>query len=167
MAGAFLYGLGRNLILTQGTNVVTGALCGSLVAITGGSAGTTNYVVAQNTDQFFNIIPGFATTGTGSVLSGGFNSSVSFGARTTALGALFVTGNQLVFPSVPSNTLGTGGTDMPVGALVFWINTGTASTSPLIGYIDFTNWTPANTVAPNGSSITLTFPSTNPGLFQL
>jgi hypothetical protein len=171
---AFLYDLARDNILSQAgianatwAGLTTGSiLSGTLVCATNsgtgaGVFGSTAYQAVQATDQFFNIIPGFATTGTGSVLAGGFNTIQALPATKTHLaGALFVSGNQLVFSAVATSTLS-------AGALVLWITTGTASTSPLVAYIDFNNWNPANVIVPNGSSITFTFASSGNGIFKL
>jgi hypothetical protein len=79
---------------------------------------------------------------------------------TAATGAIYVTSpGQIVFASV--------GGSLPVGAIVIWFNTGTASTSPLIAYIDSTGTSGTLPVTPNGSSITLTVPQVSPGIFLL
>jgi hypothetical protein len=158
---AFLYGLARDAILKQTLNVFGGNLCATLVSISGGSPGTTNYVVNQNSDQHFNIIPGYATTGSGSVLSGGSDMPITFasqGTLSSTLGALFFS-SKFTFPSV-TNTL-------PAGAVVLWVNSGTASTSSLVCYIDYPAWVPPNAIAPNGNSINFVFNSASPGIFML
>jgi hypothetical protein len=162
---AFVYGLARDAILKQTLAIVSGTLNGTLVNTTSGTAGTFyNPVLAatQNTDQFFGIaVPGAATaTQSGSVLAGGYGAKQAFGTRTSTLGSLFVSGNTLTFTNVTSNALA-------VGALVIWSDSGTANTSPLVAYIDFSSWSPNNTVTPNGSSISFTFASTAPGILTI
>jgi hypothetical protein len=179
MATAFIYDLARDAILSNsgtasaiwaGITAANNVLVASLVTITtgtgAGSAGTTGYLAVQATDQFLNIIPGFATAGSGAIPVGGgaFNGIQTFPSttKTHSAGALFISGNQLVFPAVTA----TG--SFAVGALVLWLNqTGVASTSPLLAYIDYTNWSPANPIVPNGSSITFTFASSGNGIFKI
>lgn len=175
---AFIYDLARDNILSlagtanatwAGITAANNVLVASLVTITtgsgAGSAGTTGYLAVQATDQFFNIIPGFATAGTGAIpVGGGASNGIQTFPSTTkthSAGALFISGNTMVFSSVTA----TG--SFAVGALVLWLNTGTASTSPLLAYIDFNNWNPPNTIVPNGSSITFTFASSGNGIFKI
>jgi hypothetical protein len=174
---AFIYDLARNAILNNcgvantiwvglSPSASNSILCGMLVCATNtgtgpGVFGTTAYQAASATDNFITLVPGYATTGTGSVLAGGVNSVVSFSTTKTGVaGALFVSGNQLVFPAVTTSTLA-------AGALVLWLYSGTASTSPVVAYIDYNNWNPANVIVPNGSSITFTFASSGNGIFKL
>lgn len=177
MAG-FIYDSARDNILSlagtanatwAGITAANNVLVATLVTITGGAgagtAGSTGYSSTQATDQFFSIIPGFATAGSGAIPVGGgaFNGIQTFPSttKTHLAGALFVSGNQMVFSSVTA----TG--SFSVGALVLWLNTGTASTSPLLAYIDFNNWSPASPIVPNGSSITFTFASSGNGIFKI
>lgn len=172
--GLGLYGLARDAILkatyTSTANLVSGTqLSAMLVAPTGmgGTNGTNQYVAVQNTDAFVTIIPGSATNASsanGSVFAGSTGTAQVVSARTSTLGSLFITSNTLAFTNaLPSGTV----PGLTAGALIFWNNTGTPSTSALIAYIDYTNWTPSNFVLPSGSTITFTFASTTPGVFTI
>lgn len=120
----------------------------ALVKIGGG-----HYVVNLATDQFLSIIPGVTST---TVPSGDIIAiTANLGTKTTAAG-VFGAANSL-FAAVPAGPA--------AGAIVIYDDSGTASTSRLIAYIDDYAGLP---VTPNGSDIDLTFPTApNGSIFKL
>jgi hypothetical protein len=157
---AFLYGIGRDSILKGTLNVFSGNLCAMLLAISGGNS-SNNYTVNQNNDQYITAIPGYAASGTGSVISGGYNAPMTLASNGTlrsALGVLFISTNSISFPTVPPGPLS-------IGAMVIWSNSGAFNTSQLLCYWDYLSLGGVQ-ITPNGSSVTFNF-SLTAGMFQL
>jgi len=99
---------------------------------------TTGYTPNSATDEFFNIIPSGARVSTPQTL----------GSKTSTLGNAM--GGDLAFPTVgPSGTSITG--------YVFYRDTGTESTSPLICYIDTATGLP---LLANGGTVNIQFTGT-------
>jgi hypothetical protein len=136
----FIYDKGRQGFLTGAINV-TGGSNGVNVALVVIGAG--HYVVNSATDQYFNIISGGDVTAKTGVLTG----------ITTTAGVF--TASNATFTSVSGSAS---------GALVIYYDTGTASTSPLIAYIDNYVGLP---VTPNGSNINIIWPTGSNGIFKL
>lgn len=140
---SFIYDLALQGFLSGSFDMATAVVKVALVQITG--AGTP-YTVNQATDQFFNIIPTGAVAATSPQLTSPAVSDGIFGAANTT------------FSSVPSGAA--------CGALVVFIDTGTPSTSPLIAYMDASNYS-GLPITPNGSNITLSFSATGNLIFSL
>ncbi len=96
---------------------------------------TTSYTPNLTTDQFFNIIPGGAVTAAG----------VALASKTSAAGTLSA-----------ANVLFTAVSGSASAYLVIYKDTGTPSTSQLIGLIDTATGLP---VTPNGGDITVAWAS--------
>lgn len=129
-----LYPKFRAACLSPGVNLLTDAVKVALVSTTtGGSGGNYVYDAAH---EFFSSVPADAIVADGVELSG------------KALAGASMTASPVVFPAVVRNGSQTG------QALIYYIDTGTAGTSRLIGYSDIDGGLP---VTPNGEDITVTF----------
>jgi hypothetical protein len=129
-----LYGKGREKFLTGDIAWDTDNIKASLVD-------TGTYTVAIDTHEFY------------SDLSGVVADSGNLASKTVALGVADAA--DVTFGSV------TGAT---VEAVVIWKDTGTASTSPLIAYIDTATNLP---ITPNGGDITVAWDSGANRIFKL
>lgn len=102
-----------------------------------------DYIVAIDTHEFLSDIPVAARVST----SGNFASKIStLGVADAA---------DVTFTAVTGD---------PSEALVIYKDTGSASTSPLIAYIDTATGLP---VTPNGGDITVAWQATSPNIFKL
>ena len=134
-----LYPTYKKVAISPGLDLVTGStLKAALISTT---TGTTNYTYSA-TDQFFSAIPSGAIVAAGVALSG---KAVAVSGTSAVL-----TASAVVWPSVVQSGSQTG------QAIVFYNDTGTASTSQLVGYMDTETGLP---VTPNGANITLNFSS--------
>ena len=122
MANA-MYGLGREAFLEGAIDALTDTLAVSLV--------TSAYAANLSTDQFYNIISG------GAIVAGPVTLTSVVGSLGT-LGAA-----NAIFSSVSGTAC---------SQVVLFKNTGTSSTSPLIGNINVATGLP---VTPNGGNITV------------
>ena len=129
-----LYGKGREKFLTGDIAWDTDNIKASLVD-------TGTYTVAIDTHEFY------------SDLSGVVADSGNLASKTVTLGV--ADADDVTFGSV------TGAT---VEAVVIWKDTGTASTSPLIAYIDTATNLP---ITPNGGDITVSWDSGANKIFKL
>jgi len=129
-----LYGKGREKFLTGDIAWDTDNIKASLVD-------TGTYTVAIDTHEFY------------SDLSGVVADSGNLASKTVTLGV--ADADDVTFGSV------TGAT---VEAVVIWKDTGTASTSPLIAYIDTATNLP---ITPNGGDITVAWDSGADRIFKL
>jgi hypothetical protein len=127
---------------TANNNLSTGDVKVALIDTTGGTGGYTY----NPANQFFSSVPGTAIVGT----------PVSLASKTFT-----IVSNTPVFDAgdVTFNLV-TGDT---VEALLIYIDTGTAATSPLVAYID-TDVT-GLPVTPNGGNISITWNAS--GIFAL
>lgn len=115
MANA-LYGLGREKFLTGAIDMAGDTIKAALVD-------TASYTVSIDADEFFSTVSA-AVVGT----------PVTLGTKTTALGVFDCADFSFTgLSSAPS-----------IEAIVIYKDTGTASTSPLIAYIDTATGLPAN-----------------------
>lgn len=96
---------------------------------------STTYSPNFSTDQYYNIVP------SGAIIAAG----VALASRTGSAGTL--SANNVVFTSVSGSA---------ASYLCIYKDTGTASTSPLIGLIDTATGLP---VTPNGGDITVAWSS--------
>lgn len=126
------------LQFTANNNIVAG---NTKVALIDTDAGTGGYTF-NATDQFFSSIPAGAIVGT----------PVALASKTATNG---------VFDAADVSF--TGVTGDTVEALLIYIDTGTAATSPLVAYIDST--VTGLPVTPNGGNIAITWNAT--GIFKL
>lgn len=118
-----LYAKGRELFLEGGCNALTDTLKISLVS--------TTYTPNLATDQFYNVIPGGAIVAAGVALT----------SRTGAAGTL--SAGNVLFTAVSGSV---------ASYIPLYKDTGTTSTSPLLGLIDTASGLP---VTPNGGDITV------------
>ena len=126
------------LQFTANNNLSAGTVKVALIDTTSGTGGYTY----SATDQFFSAVPGGAVIGTPQTL----------GSKTFTNG-VFDAGD-VTFNAVTGNS---------VEALIIYIDTGTAGTSPLVAYIDsgVTNLP----VTPNGGNISIVWNAS--GIFAL
>lgn len=103
---------------------------------------TASYTANFTTDEFLDDIPAGARKGTTAALTG----------KATTLGALIA--SSATWTAVAAGSA--------IEAVVFFIDTGTESTSRLIGYYDTATGLP---ITPNGQDIALVLPGT--GVFQI
>jgi len=122
-----LYAHGRELFLEGGTDALTDALKISLV--------TTGYTPNLATDQFYSAISG------GNIVAAG----VALSSRTGSAGTLSAA--NVIFTSVSGST---------ASYIPLYVDSGTPSTSPLLGLIDTASGLP---VTPNGGDITVAWAS--------
>jgi hypothetical protein len=128
MANA-LYGKGRERYQTGGINVLSDTI--KIVAVA-----TSIYSVAIDTHEYY------ADVG----VTARITSAVALASKTATLGA---------FDAADTTFTSVGGTT-PIGALVFFKDTGTESTSPLLAYVDTATGLP---LTPNGGDIIVTYDS--------
>lgn len=114
-------------------NLVTASLKCALVSTSSGAA---NYAYSAS-HAFFSDVPAGSIVAAGVVLSG---KSVTAGA---------LSASPVLFAAVPAPAGGQTGQ-----ALVFYVDTGSAGSSPLVGYVDTAAGLP---VTPNGMDITISF----------
>ena len=126
-----LYDAGREAFLTGSIDVSTDTIKVSLID-------TGTYTVDLATHDFYND------------LSGEVGTAVTLGSKTTTAGVFDAA--DATFSSVSGNT---------VEAVVIWKDTGVASTSPLIAYVD------GLSVTPNGGDITIQWDSGANKIFKL
>ena len=128
-------GLSAALDLASGSTLKV-----ALVSVTTGTTGN-NYVMAA-TDQFFSAVP------SGSIVAAGV--ALSTKASSVSGTSAVMTAGSVTFPSVTQSGSQKG------EALVIYNDTGTASTSALVAYLDTETGLP---VTPNGANITMNFSS--------
>jgi hypothetical protein len=129
MANA-IYPTFKTAALSPGVDLVSSTVKAALVST---STGSTNYTYSSS-HQYFSSVA------SGSVVAAG----VALSSKAVASGAF--TAASVVWPSVTQSGSQTG------QAIVLYIDTGTASTSALIAYLDTETGLP---VTPNGANITL------------
>ena len=122
-----MYGLGREAFLAGAIDALTDTLAISLVS--------SSYTPNLSTDQYYSIISG------GAIIAG----PVTLTSVTGSLGTLSA-----------ANTVFTSVSGSAASYVVLFKNTGTSSTSPLIGLIDTATGLP---VTPNGGNITVAWSS--------
>lgn len=122
-----MYAHGRELFLEGGCDALTDTLKISLV--------TTGYTPNLATDQFYSIISGGNIVAAGVALSG----------RTGSAGTL--SASNVIFTAVSGST---------ASYIPLYKDTGSSSTSPLLGLIDTASGLP---VTPNGGDITVAWAS--------
>jgi len=135
MANA-LYGLGREKFLDGSIAILTDNIKCVLVD-------TATYTVAIDTDEFLSDIPSGERVATSS----------NMGTKTATLGVFDAA--DVTFTAVTGDVS---------EALVIYKDSGVASTSPLIAYIDTATGLP---VTPNGGDITVTWDSGANKIFKL
>jgi len=135
MANA-LYGLGREKFLDGSIAILTDNIKCVLVD-------TATYTVAIDTDEFLDDIPSGERVATSS----------NMGTKTATLGVFDAA--DVTFTAVTGDVS---------EALVIYKDSGVASTSPLIAYIDTATGLP---VTPNGGDITVTWDSGANKIFKL
>jgi hypothetical protein len=140
---SFIYDLALQGFLTGSFDMATATVKIALVQITGSG---TPYTANQATDQVFSIIPSGAVASTSPQLTSPVVTNGIFGAANTT------------FSSV---TFGNA-----CGALVMYIDTGTPSTSPLIAYLDSSDYS-GLPITPNGGNINVSFPTGANLIFSL
>jgi hypothetical protein len=126
------------LQFTANNSLAAGDVKVALIDTTGGTGGYT----FSPTDQFFNAVPGTAIVGTPVSLSSKSYTNGVFDAA------------DVSFSGVTGDT---------VEALLIYIDTGTAATSPLVAYIDSS--VTGLPVTPNGGNIAITWNAS--GIFAL
>lgn len=131
-----LYGSGRNAFLTGQIDWTTASISIALVD-------TSSYTMSAANDNYFSDIPSAAVIAT-TTLS---NKTASAGVADA---------DDPTFPTVASGSTG--------GALVIYQDTGTASTSQLIAYIDSATGLPIQT---SGGNIIVQFSSGTNRIFKL
>lgn len=124
----------RNKLLSPGIDLASVTIKAALVTVT---SGTTNYAYSSAHANFSDV-PSGAVLAAGVALSG------------KAVSAQALTANSVVWPSVAISG------SKKADAIVLYVDTGTASTSTLIGYIDTATGLPAT---PTGQDITLNWSS--------
>ncbi|MBI0474430.1 hypothetical protein D9601_03505 [Sphingomonas sp. MA1305] len=134
-----LYPKYKQALLTAGVNLVSGTVKAQLV--------DTSTYTYSDTHQFLSDVPAAARYGTAATL-----------ANKTVVNGLFDADDAL-FTSVPAGS--SGSTDKEE-AIILYLDTGTASTSQLIYYIDTATGLP---VTPNGGNIVVSWDAN--GIFQL
>ncbi len=135
MANA-LYGLGRKAFLDGDIAILTDDIKVVLVD-------TNDYTVSIDTHDFLDDVPAGARVAT----------SANLGTKTSTLGVFDAA--DVTFSSVTGDVS---------EALVIYKDSGVASTSPLIAYIDTATGLP---VTPNGGDITITWDSGSDKIFKL
>lgn len=140
---SFIYDLALQGFLEGSFDMASATVKVALVQITGSG---TPYTANQSTDQFFNIIPTGAVAASSPQLTSPVTTDGIFGAANT------------VFSTV---TFGHA-----CGALVVYIDTGTPSTSPLIAYLDASDYS-GLPITPNGANINLSFSPTGSLIYSL
>ena len=131
-----LYGLGRQKILEGSIAMLTDNIKVVLVDLA-------DYTLAIDTHDFLDDIPAGARVATSSNMA----------SKTSTLGVFDAA--DITFSSVSGDVS---------EALVIYKDTGTASTSPLIAFIDSATGLP---VTPNGGDITITWDSGSDKIFKL
>lgn len=124
----------KTALLSPGFDLSTVSIKAALVTVT---SGTTNYTYSSSHANFSDVASG-AILATGVALSG----------KAVASGAL--TASSVVWPTVAISGSRKG------DAIILYVDTGTPSTSKLIGYIDTATGLPAT---PTGQDITLNWSS--------
>jgi hypothetical protein len=122
-----LFGYGRQLYQTGGVNVLTDTIKVCLVA-------TSLYTVNIDGHQYWSDVPSSARITT----------PVALASKTCTLGALDAA--DTTFTSVSGSN--------PIGALEFFKDTGTDSTSPLLAHVDTAAGLP---LTPNGGDVIVTY----------
>ena len=116
----FVYDLGRKAFVEASINFPSDTIRATMVrTVSGpGAGGNGVYTAVQSTDQYFNIIPSnaYCQPVTAQALASKTDTAGLLNAASTT------------FTSVPTGD--------PIGAIIVYKDTGTASTSPLICYID-------------------------------
>lgn len=140
---SFIYDLALQGFLSGSFDMASATVKVALVQITGSG---TPYTVNQATDQFLNIVPS---------------------------GAIAATSPQLTSPTVVDGIFGAANTVFSsvtfahaCGALVMYIDSGTPSTSPLIAYMDSTDYS-GLPITPNGGNIDVSWPTGADLIFSL
>ena len=133
-----LYSLYKQSLLGTGVNLATGTVKVQLV--------DTGAYTFSDTHQFLSSIPAAARIGT----------PVTLGSKTVASGVFDAADST--FTSVPAGT----GTAANVEAMVIYRDTGDATTSDLVAYIDAATGLP---FTPDGGNQNVTWPSA--GIFNL
>jgi hypothetical protein len=124
----------RTALLSPGIDLATVTIKAALVTVT---SGTTNYVYSAAHTMFSDVV-------SGSILAAGI-----------ALTSKAVSAQALIAASVVWPTVAISGTNKG-DAVILYIDTGTPTTSKLIGYIDTATGLP---VTPTGLDITLNWSS--------
>jgi hypothetical protein len=140
---SFIYDLALQGFLEGSFDLATADVKVALVQISGSG---TPYTADQSTDQFLSIVPSGAIASKSPQLTSPTVANGIFGAANT------------VFSTVTFS--------QPVGALVVYIDSGTPSTSPLIAYLDATNYS-GLPFTPSGTNVTLSFSPTGNLIFSL
>jgi hypothetical protein len=131
-----MYGLGRQAFLAGSIAILSDNIKVCLVS-------TASYTLSINTDQFLSDIPGGAIVATSGNLASKSDTLGVFNAATVTFTAV---------------------TGAAAALVVLYKDTGTGSTSPLIGAIDTGTGLP---VTPNGGDITLTWDTGSNKIFKL
>lgn len=130
----------KQICLSPGVDLVANTVKAILVSTTTGGANS-NYVFSA-ADRFLSAVPSGAILG----------SAVAFSTKSALNGAFLAA--SIVFAAVPA---GTGINAAQTGqAIIYYIDTGNAATSVLIGYKDTGTGLP---VTPDGADITVAFSS--------
>jgi len=124
----------RNVLLSPGVNLATAAIKAALVTVTSGS---TNYTYSAAHANLSDVASGAI-----------FVAGVAL--TSLAVSAQALSAASVVWPSVAVSGSKKG------DAIILYIDTGTAGTSTLIGYIDTATGLPAT---PTGQNITLNWSS--------
>lgn len=136
-----LYDKGRNAFLQGSINWVTANIKASLITLVNAPTG---YTFNASLDEFFASVPTESRVGF---------SVASLAGKTATSG--IADADDSVF---------TGASGPTVGAIVIWKDTGTATNSPLIAYIDTATGLP---VQPNGGDITVQWDNATNKIFKL
>lgn len=123
----------RSAMMQAPPNLATGALKCALVSTT---SGATNYVYSASHANFSDVPAG-------SIVSAG-----------VALTNKVVSGGALNADPVRFASVAAPGGGQIGQALIYYVDSGTPATSPLVGYMDTTTGLP---VTPNGQDITVNF----------
>lgn len=144
----------RNLTLSPGCDLKNGFIgSGSIAAPTAAAlkcllvsvtSGTTNYTFSAAHQFLTSVATGACLTNTN---GSGYASGIAVPSLATPTGGS-LSGGSIVFPGVSVNGAQKG------DALVFYMDTGTPATSPLVCYEDTQSGLP---VTPNGASVTVNF----------
>lgn len=135
-----LYPLARQAFLSGSINWSSDTI---KVAAVNTSTSGNNYTVDLATDQYLNIIPTAAVIATSTALT---SPTVANGVASAA---------NVTYASVTGNR---------IDALVIYKDTGNASTSPLLAYVDTGTGLP---LVPNGGSIEISWDTGANGIFAL
>lgn len=141
---SFLYDLALQKYLTGSFDMLTDNIKCLLVQISGSG---TPYTVNQITDQFVSVIPSGAIAARSTQLTSPSVTNGIFGAANTVF-------NTVVFSN-------------PVGAIVFYKDTGSDATSPLIAYVDSTICSGLPFTPAPGANVNLSFSPTGNQIFAL